>query len=202
MSRRAGGPTRRRGRPEQGAAHRLADRRDRLRSRRASRTSTATSSPKRFSSACSRTTISRGRRSSSRRRPRRCRTSPTTAAPTRSASARASTSRPIPAFKGKRRELTADDFVYSFKRFVDPKNRSPWAFLLEGKIEGLDELARGGEAARRVRLQRTRLRACRRSIATRCGSGSSSPTTSSCTRWRTRRSARSRARWSRRTATT
>ncbi|HEX4883051.1 MAG TPA: ABC transporter substrate-binding protein [Casimicrobiaceae bacterium] len=46
---------------------------------------------------------------------------------------------PDPAFKGKPRELTADDFVYTFKRFVDPKNRSPWAFLFEGRIEGLDE---------------------------------------------------------------
>src|SRR5512134_2868243 len=46
---------------------------------------------------------------------------------------------PDPAFKGQRRELTADDFVYSFKRFVDPRNRSPWAFMFEGRIEGLDE---------------------------------------------------------------
>ena len=37
---------------------------------------------------------------------------------------------PDPAFKGKPRELTAEDYVYAFKRFVDPKNRSPWAFLL------------------------------------------------------------------------
>ena len=53
---------------------------------------------------------------------------------------------PDPAFKGLQRELTAEDFVYSYKRFLDPKNRSPWAFLLEGKIEGLDELA---EAAKK-----------------------------------------------------
>ncbi len=46
---------------------------------------------------------------------------------------------PDPAFKGKPRELTADDFVYSFKRFADPRNRSPWAFMFEGRIEGLDE---------------------------------------------------------------
>ena len=46
-----------------------------------------------------------------------------------------------PAFKGAKRELTAQDFVYTFMRFMDPKNRSPYAFLLEGKIEGLDELA-------------------------------------------------------------
>jgi ABC-type transport system substrate-binding protein len=51
-----------------------------------------------------------------------------------------------PAFKGKRRELTADDYVYSFKRFVDPALRSPWASMIEDKIEGLKELA---EAAKR-----------------------------------------------------
>jgi ABC-type transport system substrate-binding protein len=46
-----------------------------------------------------------------------------------------------PAFGGKPRELTADDFIYSMKRIVDPKVRSPWAFLLEGKFVGLDEEA-------------------------------------------------------------
>ncbi|HEY0338712.1 MAG TPA: ABC transporter substrate-binding protein, partial [Burkholderiales bacterium] len=46
-----------------------------------------------------------------------------------------------PAFKGKQRELTAHDYAYSIKRFLDPKNRSPYAFLFEGKIVGLDELA-------------------------------------------------------------
>lgn len=46
-----------------------------------------------------------------------------------------------PAFKGRKRELTAADYAYSIKRFLDPKNRSPYAFLFEGKILGLDELA-------------------------------------------------------------
>ena len=46
-----------------------------------------------------------------------------------------------PAFKGVTRELVADDYVYSLKRLMDPKIRSPWAWLLEGKILGLDELA-------------------------------------------------------------
>ena len=46
-----------------------------------------------------------------------------------------------PAFNGKRRELTARDYAYSIKRFLDPRNRSPYAFLFEGKIVGLDELA-------------------------------------------------------------
>ena len=48
---------------------------------------------------------------------------------------------PDPAFKGKKRELTARDYAYAIKRFLDPKNRSPYAFLFEGKISGLDELA-------------------------------------------------------------
>ncbi len=46
-----------------------------------------------------------------------------------------------PAFGGKPRELTADDFVYSLKRVMDPKIRSPWGFLLEGKLVGVDEEA-------------------------------------------------------------
>jgi oligopeptide transport system substrate-binding protein len=46
-----------------------------------------------------------------------------------------------PAFKGARRELVAGDYAYSIRRFLDPKNRSPYAFYFEGKIVGLDELA-------------------------------------------------------------
>ncbi len=53
---------------------------------------------------------------------------------------------PDPAFKGAKRELTADDYVYSLKRLIDPKVRSPYAFLVEGKIVGLDEAA---EAAKK-----------------------------------------------------
>ena len=48
---------------------------------------------------------------------------------------------PDPAFKGVKRELVAQDFIYTFMRFVDPANRSQYAFLLEGKIKGLDALA-------------------------------------------------------------
>jgi ABC-type transport system substrate-binding protein len=49
---------------------------------------------------------------------------------------------PHPAFGGKRRELVAQDFAYSIKRLVDPKLRSPNRYLVEGRIEGLDALAR------------------------------------------------------------
>jgi ABC-type transport system substrate-binding protein len=44
------------------------------------------------------------------------------------------------AFEGKRRELTAQDYVYSFKRIFDPKVRAQWLFLLEGKVAGADKL--------------------------------------------------------------
>jgi ABC-type transport system substrate-binding protein len=47
---------------------------------------------------------------------------------------------PDPAFKGAQRELTAADYAYSFKRHLDPAQRSPWAWLIEGKIVGGDEL--------------------------------------------------------------
>ena len=50
-----------------------------------------------------------------------------------------------PAFKGQKRELTAADYAYSIKRFMDPRNRSPWRFLIAGKIVGLDELAKKAE---------------------------------------------------------
>jgi oligopeptide transport system substrate-binding protein len=40
---------------------------------------------------------------------------------------------------GKGRELTAEDFVYSWKRLADARNRSTRYFSLEGRIVGLDE---------------------------------------------------------------
>lgn len=46
-----------------------------------------------------------------------------------------------PAFGGKKRELVAADIEYSIKRFRDPVNRSPYEWLFENKLVGLDELA-------------------------------------------------------------
>jgi ABC-type transport system substrate-binding protein len=46
-----------------------------------------------------------------------------------------------PAFKGKKRELVAKDVEYAIKRFRDPKNRSPYEWLFEHKLVGLDELS-------------------------------------------------------------
>jgi ABC-type transport system substrate-binding protein len=43
-----------------------------------------------------------------------------------------------PAFKGQKRELTAADYLYSWKRTLDPKVRSPQLELLDGKIVGME----------------------------------------------------------------
>jgi ABC-type transport system substrate-binding protein len=46
-----------------------------------------------------------------------------------------------PAFRGRKRELVAQDYVYTFKRFADPVNRSPaWNELEEQKLVGLGAL--------------------------------------------------------------
>lgn len=45
-----------------------------------------------------------------------------------------------PAFKGKKRELVAADYVYSVKRFFDPKVKSPhYSSMVDEGIVGLDE---------------------------------------------------------------
>src|SRR5690606_18393963 len=54
---------------------------------------------------------------------------------------------PHPSFSGKPRELTAGDFAYAFRRVLDPGIRSPFISLVEGRIEGLDELARRAQIA-------------------------------------------------------
>jgi ABC-type transport system substrate-binding protein len=54
-----------------------------------------------------------------------------------------------PVWKGSRRELTAADVVYSWKRLLDPRIRSPYLWYLDGKLEGAAPvLARAKEAGR------------------------------------------------------
>ena len=54
-----------------------------------------------------------------------------------------------PAFKGKRRELTAADYMYSLKRLLDPKMRSNFLQIVEGRFVGADPIVakarNGGE---------------------------------------------------------
>ena len=54
-----------------------------------------------------------------------------------------------PAFNGRKRELTAADVAYSWKRLVDPRVRSPNADLLRGKVVGLDAAAERAKASGR-----------------------------------------------------
>ena len=61
---------------------------------------------------------------------------------------------PDPAFKGAKRELVAQDFVYSFMRFVDPKIRSPYALPRRRQDRGPRRSRRAGEEDRQVRLRR------------------------------------------------
>ena len=54
------------------------------------------------------------------------------------------------AFKGKKRELTAHDYVYSMKRNFDPRLRSPNLYQLEGNIAGMDEVLAKARKANRM----------------------------------------------------
>jgi len=45
---------------------------------------------------------------------------------------------PDPAFKGRPRELTAADQAYALERLLDPAVKSPWLWLVEGRIVGAD----------------------------------------------------------------
>ena len=51
---------------------------------------------------------------------------------------------PDPVFKGKPRELTAEDYAYTIKRFRDPANKSPYESFLGGVV-GLDEVKKDAE---------------------------------------------------------
>jgi len=56
-----------------------------------------------------------------------------------------------PAFNGRRRELVAQDYVYSYKRLYDPKNKGTFLFLLENaQVLGLSELRREALANKRA----------------------------------------------------
>ena len=54
-----------------------------------------------------------------------------------------------PAFKGRRRELTAQDYVYSIKRILDPRMRSNALTVVQGRFVGGDEaVARAKETGK------------------------------------------------------
>lgn len=51
-----------------------------------------------------------------------------------------------PAFQGKQRELTAEDYAYSLKRLYDPAVKSSWLYLFDGKLRGDDKLKQAAAA--------------------------------------------------------
>jgi oligopeptide transport system substrate-binding protein len=51
-----------------------------------------------------------------------------------------------PAFGGKKRELVAADYVYSWKRVLDPKGRSTNIAILDGKLVGADKVVAAAKA--------------------------------------------------------
>ena len=51
-----------------------------------------------------------------------------------------------PVFKGVRRELTAADYVYAWKRVLDPKMRSISNQVFDGKLAGADPVVAGAKA--------------------------------------------------------
>ena len=56
---------------------------------------------------------------------------------------------PDAAFNGKPRELVAADYVYSYKRLLDPKVASPNYYLFENKLLGADVVRKDAEIAGR-----------------------------------------------------
>ena len=53
-----------------------------------------------------------------------------------------------PAFQGKPRELRASDYVFSWQRLYDPVLKSPWLFMLQGKLEGDEVLLAQGKSGK------------------------------------------------------
>ena len=52
-----------------------------------------------------------------------------------------------PAFKGRKRELTAHDYVFAWKRLLDPRMRSPYLWYLDGKLVGAERVLASAKAA-------------------------------------------------------
>ena len=52
-----------------------------------------------------------------------------------------------PVFKGKKREATAEDLMYAWKRLLDPKIISPKAWEINGKLVGADALVAEAKAS-------------------------------------------------------
>jgi oligopeptide transport system substrate-binding protein len=54
-----------------------------------------------------------------------------------------------PAFGGAKRELTAKDYEFAFKRLMDPKIHSPNTWLIEGRVQGIDQAVAAAKSSGR-----------------------------------------------------
>ncbi len=52
-----------------------------------------------------------------------------------------------PAFNGKKRELVAADYVYAWKRIIDPRARSNNVSVFDGKLVGADKVVAGAKGS-------------------------------------------------------
>ena len=142
------------GRPRQGAARRLPHGGDGLRSAGGVRPVLELRQPRDLRAAVSATTSSRGRT-------RSC-PNTTAALPEGNKDGTEWTIRvkpgihftDDPAFKGKKRELTAADYVYTFKRTLDPAMRSPPSSSSTASIAGMDKVLAKAKETGQVRLRR------------------------------------------------
>jgi ABC-type transport system substrate-binding protein len=55
-----------------------------------------------------------------------------------------------PVFKGRKRELTAEDYIYAWKRLLDPRMRAPFLWYLDGKVAGADDVMAKAKVAGRL----------------------------------------------------
>jgi hypothetical protein len=60
-----------------------------------------------------------------------------------------------PVFKGQKRELTAYDYVYSWKRVMDPRMRSNSMQMFDGRFEGMDEVVNATKEGGKFDYDRT-----------------------------------------------
>jgi hypothetical protein len=100
-----------------------------------------------------------------------------------------------PAFKGRPRELVAQDYVYSLKRYYDPRYNSSDLYLFESlKLPGLSELRELALKTRKPFDYDAKWKACARWTATAFASRWACPTRASSTCWPTAEPGRGGAR--------
>ena len=55
-----------------------------------------------------------------------------------------------PVFGGKKRELIADDYIYAWKRLLDPRVRSPYNYYVDDKLVGADKVMEAAKKSGKI----------------------------------------------------